>query len=114
MFMGYLWGSFRVLIRLRIGYVMVTKWLSRGYWVMVTVVRWFGDSGDNQCWRAKRRCSLPRRRAPRVPLWALRPAGGCAPSAFGFGVIKFPTTGRDVGGVRPRSFCIHLLAGGRR
>lgn len=54
---------------------------------MVTVVRWLVDGGDNLCWRARRRCSLPRRRAPRVPLRALYPAGGCAPPASGFGVV---------------------------
>lgn len=91
--MGYLWGTLGVFVGLRPNYIMVTNWLSRGYWVTVTVVRCYGDGCNSHCWRAMRRCSLPRRRRPRVPLWRLLPVGGCAPPASGVEVIQFATSG---------------------
>lgn len=100
--MGYLWGTFGVFVGLRTNYIMVTNWLSRGYSVMVTVVRCYGDDGNSHCWRAMRRCSLPRRRRPRVPLWRLLPAGGCAPPAFGVEVIRFATSGHKICNMRPQ------------
>lgn len=100
--MGYFWGTFGVFVGLRPNYIMVTDWFSRGCWVTVMVVRGHGDGGNGHCWRAMRRCSLPRRRRPRVPLWRLFPAGGCAPPASGVGVIQFATSGHKVNNVRPQ------------
>lgn len=107
--MGYFWGSFGVFVWLRSSSIMVTRWLSRGCVMTVTVVRGHGNGGISHCWRAKRRCSLPRRRAPRVPLWALCPAGGCAPPASGFKVIQFATSGHKNEATTTESkSCLHM------